>query len=498
MYVADFVRTLPLTHPIKFTLLYYTHYPSLGLIHWPPVFYITEGFAFLLGGLSVIPARAVILLFTLIGCYFWFKTIEIFENPYHAAVSTMVLGLLPSVLLYEKTVMLEVPSLAMCIAASYYWIRYLRWGHGRDLSFFVAMAILALLTKQTSIYLFLFCVLTILSEKKWRLVLDRSIWRGFGVFFLITAPFYIVALRFHSKFIQSDTLEAQTIGNPFAFYLRALPDQLGMMILCLSILGILTSIWWGKWETTRVMLAWILACYLTMTAFAIKEPRYAIYWIPALVYFAVGPFVSLRLPRLVRLAGGVVSLFLLAYSVVVGWVYERPYISGYAEAAEEVTKMSNSGFLLFDGEFPGNFIFFIHRFDPNRRFVVLRKALYTTRVLKERGSIEFINNQEELENLIDLYGIRLIVVDNSKLEFESQKLLRDHLQSPRFKLVHTVSIKTNIPEMQGRRLFVYENVQPTGCHLQSVHTEMMTLPFNIDISPTELGLECGPSEFRVP
>ena len=96
------------------------------------------------------------------------------------------------------------------------------------------------------------------------------------------------------------------------------------------------------------MLAWILACYLTMTAFAIKEPRYAIYWIPAFVYFAVGRFVSLRLPRLVRLAGGVVSLFLLAYSVVVGWVYERPYISGYAEAAEEVTKMSNSGFLLFD------------------------------------------------------------------------------------------------------------------------------------------------------
>lgn len=38
MYIADFIRALPLTHPIKFTLVYYTHYPSLGLIHWPPFF----------------------------------------------------------------------------------------------------------------------------------------------------------------------------------------------------------------------------------------------------------------------------------------------------------------------------------------------------------------------------------------------------------------------------------------------------------------------------
>jgi hypothetical protein len=254
----------------------------------------------------------------------------------------------------------------------------------------------------------------------------------------------------------------------------------------------LTFIWWGKWETTRIMLAWIIACYLTMTAFAVKEPRYTIYWIPPLVYFAIGPFSSLRLSKSARLAGGGVSLFLLSCAVVTGWSYERPFVFGYAEAAKEVASRSDSGFLLFDGELPGNFIFFLHNYDPNRRFVVLRKQLYTTRVLKKEASKEFIKSEEQLHRLIDVYGIRFIVIDNSRIEFESQQLLRDYLESPRFKLVSTVPVTSNIPDVQDRKLFIYQNLQPTTCDATSVHIEMMSLPFNIDISPKELGVKCDP------
>lgn len=498
LYVADFLRSLPITHPVRFTFLYYTHYPSLGLIHWPPLFYLAEGIAFLFAGPSVIAARVVVLCFALIGCYYWFRLVETLENPYQAAISTVVFAVIPFVLLYEKTVMLEIPSLAFCIAASYYWIRFLRSSLNRDLWWFTATVVMALLSKQTSIYLLLFCILTVVVERKWNLLANRSIWKSVAWCLVTAAPFYVIALRVHWSVVQSDVLHSESPSNPLTFYFRMLPYQLGVVLLCLSIAGLATSRWWGRWENTRIMLVWIASCYLTMTAFAVKFPRYIIYWIPPFIYFAVGPLASARLPRLARVAGFSATGVLLVYTIATGWEYERPYVKGYAQVAEEVAQRSNSGFLLFDGDLPGNFIFFLHGHDPGRRFVVLRKALYAVREFRGRGSMEFVKNQAELEKLMSLYGIRIVIVDNSKTEFESQELLRDYLHSPRFKLIAKIPIETNMAEMQGREFSVYENEEPTVCQAEAVHTEMMQLPFNIEIQPAELGIECNLSAVPSP
>jgi hypothetical protein len=491
MYVADFLRAFPLAHPVRFTLLYYTHYPAIGLIHWPPFFYVVEGLAFLIGGPSVITARITVLLFTLFGSYFWFQLVQDLEDSYYAAASTVLLGLLPFLLLYEKAVMLEAPSLALCIAATYYWIRYLKHGVDRYVYIFAGIASLALLTKQLSIYLALFCLFTIVLQRRRYLLSKAATWKGLALCIAITAPFYGFVLKIHWKVIQYDVLKTKMPGNPFAYYLTVLPSQLGFPIVCLSLLGIATCWWWGKWENTKVMLAWIAACYLTLTFFAEKEPRYIVYWLPPFIYFALGPLISQRLTPRIRYAGVLASAILLAHSIWVGWHFERPYISGYQAAAEEVTRVGDSGFLLFDGELPANFIFFVRKSDPGRHYVVLRKALHTQREFKQWGSIEFVQNIQDLEDLINLYGIRFAIVDNAPTEFRSQELLRRYLQSSRFRLVQTIQLQTNIASWQSRELSVYENVQPTPCSAKTLHIEMMSLPYNIDVSPSQLGLECG-------
>jgi len=490
LFIADFLRALPFNHPVKFTFLYYAQYPALSIIHWPPFFYVVEGLVFLIGGPSAITARIAVLLFALFGSYFWFKLVQDVEDPCYAAASTVLLGLLPFILLYEKSVMLEVPSLALCIAATYYWIRYLRHAADRYVYLFVCMAVLALLTKQLSVYLAPFCLFTIILEKKWHLLSKSATWKGLALCVLLAAPFYGIALRLHWQVISYDALKTKIPGNPFAFYFQVLPTQLGILILCLSILGVATSWWWGEWGNTRLMLAWIAASYLTITSFAQKESRYIIYWIPPFIYFALGPLISHRLAPRIRWAQVVATAILLTLFILTGWRYERPYISGYAPVAREVTQMSNSGFLLFDGYLPANFIFFVRRFDPHRHFVVLRKALYAQREFKQWGSIEFVVNHQELENLINLYGIRFIIVDNAPTEFVSQQLLRQYLQSARFRLVRAFQVQTNIPGWRGRELSLYENLQPTVCSAKTLHIEMMSLPFNIDLSPTELGPEC--------
>jgi 4-amino-4-deoxy-L-arabinose transferase-like glycosyltransferase len=104
-------------------------------------------------GTSIASARFAVLLFSLAACVFWFRLVRLFQDRWTAAASTVLLALSPGVLGLEKAVMLEVPSLAFCIAASYYWIRYLREETEKRVYWCAVFATFALLTKQQSVYL---------------------------------------------------------------------------------------------------------------------------------------------------------------------------------------------------------------------------------------------------------------------------------------------------------------------------------------------------------
>jgi len=125
LFVADFLHDLPLRHPVQYAYLYYAQYPAVAILHWPPLFYLFEGMSFLLLGPSVVSARLTVIFFSVVLLYQWFLLVEELQDSYTAAISTAVLGLLPMVLLFEKTVMLEIPSLALCVGAIRHWIRYL-------------------------------------------------------------------------------------------------------------------------------------------------------------------------------------------------------------------------------------------------------------------------------------------------------------------------------------------------------------------------------------
>ena len=440
-----------MAHPVQYTYNYYAQYPALGLILWPPLFHFVEGIIFLVLGPSVVSARLTTLLFALLGLTFWFKLVSELQNEWAAAVSTLLLAFLPSLLLYEKAVMLEVPSLALCIAASYFWVKYLRREESRFLYWLTLFFALALLTKQHSIYLAIFCFLTLMSERKWRLALNwRAVW-AIGVCLLLVAPFYVVAFSVTWQTI-SDNVFNRTVRSvsPFTYYLRQLPYELGIILLVLSVIGIATCRWWGSRESIAPMLIWIVACYVTMTSFAGKEPRYMIYWLPPFVYFAVCPLTVRYRALWIRAMQVAAVSALLVIHMRSGWAYQRPYVSGYAALADYVTHQSQeSGIILYDAGLHENFIFFLRTYDPARRFVVMRKALYAVRIVQERGSRELLYNASQLQGLIKRYGIKYIIVsDNSPLAFEVQKTLRELLKTPQFRLVKSFRSK---PTLHGEK-----------------------------------------------
>ncbi|MGH2509833.1 MAG: glycosyltransferase family 39 protein, partial [Ktedonobacteraceae bacterium] len=446
-YFADLFRSHPIEHPVRYTYEYYAHYPAIALGHWPPLFYFFEGVAFLVFGSSVVVARLTVLAFALFGLIFWFKLVKRLENEFVAVAATLVLAFLPFILLYEKSVMLEIPSLALSITATYYWVRYLQEEIPKDLYWFALLAGLALLTKQNCIYLAPFCLLTIAASRKWRLVIRRRILWALGIVLLVAGPFYIFMEKVYGKAMRIAVEKgSHAIAHPWTYYLKAAPGQLGWPLLILALVGILTWRWWGKRENAILMLMWILSCYLTFNVFAEKAPRYIIYWIPPLVYFAIASLGSVRLPARLRPVGLGILVLIIGTVGWEAWRFQRPYVSGYEAAARGLMSAKDPGVVLYDGSLDANFIFFVRKFDPGMHCFVMRKGLYVTLIDKSYGSMQLAKSKADIETIIGEYGIKYFVVEqNMPINFEIQRKLRQLLKRPQFEVVGVFPVISNMP-----------------------------------------------------
>jgi hypothetical protein len=264
---------------------------------------------------------------------------------------------------------------------------------------------------------------------------------------------------------------------------------LGWPVLLLSLLGILAGVKWDSRRNLADMGAWILACYITFTAFAGKETRYILYWLPPFMYFSSVVLVGNWGPRWRRLVGSAVALALLSWQIPAAWRFERPYVAGYEATAERVVALAQSGVLLFDGELPGNFVFFVRKLDHDRKLVVLRKALYTTRIDKSFGQEELVKSPEEILELLRRYGIRYIVVSNNpNLDFDAQRLLRQLLATEQFGLLAELPIESNIKGWEGRRLLLYSYKNAVPRTATELRIRMLTLRQDIVVSFEDLGI----------
>jgi hypothetical protein len=478
LYYASIVHDHP-AHPVQYTYQFYAQYPAIGVIHWPPLFYGFEGLAFLLLGPNVVAARITVLAFALLGLFTWFDLVKELQDEWTAALSTILLALVPPILLFEKTVMLEVPCLSLCIAASCCWIRYLFYGKRSTLFWFVGFASAALLTKQNSVYLALFCVASAVALGRWRwLVKPPVLWSVLGVA-LIAGPYYFLVYSVHWQSTMMNLTDSRVSGTAkLLFYWKCLPGQLGWTMLALSLIGLLTSPRWDRRANTLLMLTWIGSCYVMFTLIGLKDSRHTLYWLPPFTYFAAGMLTRMFSRQPLRTVAGAAAVVLMGTSFVAAWSYQRPSVSGYSAAAKAVTEIAHAGIILYDGELPGNFIFFVRANDPNRHFLVLRKALYTYRIDKRWGSEEVVHDQNGVEDLLRRDGVHFVVVsDHMPMDFAVQRSLRDVLQTKQFKLLGRFPVYAMT--QQTDNLLVYENLQWAPPTDKFLRIRMLTLNHDV-------------------
>jgi hypothetical protein len=353
-------------------------------------------------------------------------------------------------------------------------------------------ASLALLTKQNAVYLILFCLLSITVLRKWKLLWRRSTIWSLIIITCLAGPYYFLLSSLHWTTIAGDLAEKQvSVFQQITYYWIAIPGLVGWPLLALALIGLITCFSWNSKENNLVFLSWILSVYLVMTLIGHKEARYIIYLVPAIIYFATCPLMFCpRRYEWLQIASYVLLLLVVVITAWSAWRFERPYVSGYAPVAHEIRLISDSGVILVDTKIPANLIFFMRNEDTLRRFVLLRKALYSVRIKDELGSEEYIHTIEGLKKLMRDDGIRFIVVSNPPPDdFPVETLLRNFLSTSQFRLINRYPITGNSLEWRDSDLLLYENLTVRPPAMPYLTIPMMTLDHNITIPFVELGIE---------
>jgi hypothetical protein len=488
LYFRDLYRTLPLRNPVSFTYNYYAHYPALGIVHWPPVFYVVEGAVFLIAGPSVIAARLTILLFMALSLTFLFALVSYLTNRLTAMMGMAFLAFMPAMLLFEKLVMLEIPCLAFCLACGYYLVRYARENRNRDAYLYALTMSLALLTKQTAVFLPAFTLFYLVAQRKWRLLLSSVGAKAAGIVAFLAGPFYAFAAWVYWKTIAMALGEHKISMYKGALaYLAAIPLQTSWILLVCALAGLIVVVVRRQHEVFSFSIAWITACLLVMVLIGHKENRYVMYWLPGFALLAAvlfGTEVSDRLRRPQMVAACLLLIALSAKAIA----FERPYICGYQEVARQLVQRAHHGVVLVDDlDGSGTLIFFGNVMDPQRKLYFVRKALYIARWKKDFGYANLVSRPDDVDRIVDHYGINyMVVAENGRVEFEGQKVLRDYLRFGRFKPVSRVEIRTNLPEWTKRTVVLYQNQSPTITTAEFLNIKMLSLRRDIVVPISDL------------
>ena len=485
VFFRDAMVDRPWSNPAQYAYEYYAKYPSLGLVYWPPLFHIVEGLFFLVFGISALSSRLTMLAYALVGVYFWYKIAEREGPQPRALASAFIFPLLPYLLQYERVIMLEIPCVATCMVALYFWQRFMREERARDLWLFAAFLCAAFYTSQKAAFLAFFVVLHFLVERRWTLLKRWDVWAAALLSVAIVAPWYYYML---SKLALS---YERVAGNSFqhvatTYHLTFYPAQiLPQMGRFLGILGIAGFVWAAlrARKEHRFLLVWVAACYLCYTLIQEKSIRHSFVWIPALVYFALVVVENLLPQRKWVLAA---FCALAVYSAGKALNTDTDKVAGLEPVAQYLAAQPESDVLYYQGSLNGDFIFYVRKFDPQKKRLVAReKQIVATKVNEGYGTRTILRTPEEVIQMFQGWGIRYAVVENREF-IGGLSPVHVALRSDQFEVVKSYLFDSNIAFFNSRRVTIYRFKGELKRSEASVTVPMMTLRDDIKVDLNRL------------
>ena len=473
VYFRDLLHDMPLRHLKDYTVNYYLQYPALGLLVWPPLFYIIEGLLMSLFGTSLIVGKLLVAVYALIACAYLFFLVARTHDVARAAIAVLIFALSPLIFQFSHYVMLELPTVAMGLAATFYFVRYLDRERRRDLILAGLFSALAALTRFDAVYLLPLFLILLVARGRLAVLRRKEVWIVAVVAALLVLPFYAMTgasmgwLHFKSVTEQVDAGQPAFFSlKRLFFYPSKLPQQIGWLALVPAVVGIIYCMTNALRRSQSLLyLAIIAAVFITFTPMAETDSRHTIYWIPAFAFFAAEGIALLaqwlRQPKLyVPLA----AFFILG---MMWHVFSKPlaHVRGYEEAAQYVVANSKSSpFCLFQGHLNGAFIYEVRRHDPDRRLWVLRtdKLLFSFLVNTQVEYKQFTNTDEAMLETIYKYDPEFILIEEAQntetipAEDHVREVINNHPE--RFRLEKAIPIESTDTGFFSGQIKVYRNV----------------------------------------
>ena len=245
-------------------------------------------------------------------------------------------------------------------------------------------------------------------------------------------------------------------SSEWLFYPRVLwKDQVSVVPFVLSVVAMVMMVW-RREKRSLYFFLWILAMYGMVTYMGVHIPRLGIYWIPPVCLFAALSLEAVH-SRVWRVVVALLLIGSVGYQFGVGYASEPEYAKGYKEAAAYVVNHSKGASVLYSANVDtGYFIFFVRKFDPEGRLVVLRadKVLSTSRL--DRIVEEKISTPGELYEVLQDFGTCYVVLEEGHYTSPALNLLAEEVQSEQFIRTHTISMDSNNRRLQGVNLGIFE------------------------------------------
>ena len=459
VYFYDLIKDFPINNIIDYTYKYFARYPALSLGHHPFLLSIAEIPFYSIFGISVFSARLTIIVFMLIAGIVWFKFINSIYDETIAFISSLLFVTTPYIVKFSRVVMSEIFSLSFIILTTYLFFKYYKSDKNRYAFTFSVILIMSICARYTSIFMIPIFLCYLILQKDLKKLINKNMIIAYISIIVLLLPIILVVLKFSQtnvQWVMHNTISSSIEFSKITRHLKSLwLYHLTLPVFVLSLCAIIASIY-KRDKRAVFFLLWIIGFYIQITCTPAQDPRYSMYWIPALCLFPA-VIIDFSPVRLWRILTSIALIAIVSYQFFVSYQLDPEYADGYEQAARYVVEQSNGETLLFSSNVDtGFFIFFVRKYDTNKNFIVLRADKILSTSLLNRIVEDRITSREQIYDVLDDFGVKDIVIEDTTYTSYALETLRQEVKSEKFRLLKNINIQSNNKLINNYNLSIYE------------------------------------------
>jgi len=321
--------------PIAFLKLFHSHYPLVGIGHWPPLYYAVEALwmlAFSPARASMLALSAAVSVGTALICYLFVARrcgrALAFFSAFAFVASPLVQG-------SSAELMLDVPVAFLCLLAAVSYAKYLETYRARYSALFGALATAALLVKGNGGCLALLPPFALLIGRRYDLLWRPSFWLPLPIVAVLAGPWYALTYGLAEQGFRFGWgigfVRMASVANAEIIY-----DAVGPIVLAVAVIGLIAVLVAPRASPGPEGFVAAAALFVSVYVFHSVVPvaiqdRYLAPAVPALVVLAArgAALISERLAVWLARAGSLMAAVagLMALSLV-------PFALGAAKKAQ--------------------------------------------------------------------------------------------------------------------------------------------------------------------